>query len=149
VKRSFVIVALALAAGCAKSGDGSAESKAQPIASADLPNRAGKEPPMASSVLKGLPRCDIDHEGLLLDLGTGATDGRRDHAVGPFQDVSAYERAAATFLRLHAKRISFDFVRLAPERRVTVSLRALGIASRVVNIYLDDRRLGAVTNPES
>src|SRR6185436_10344731 len=92
-------------------------------------------------------RCDIDHEGLVLDLGTGATDGRRDHAVGPFQDVSAYERAAATFTRLHSKRISYDFVRLAPERRVTVSLRALGIASRVVNVYLDDRRLGAVSLP--
>lgn len=148
MKHSLVIGALALAVGCAKSKGSSAESKVEPMASTDLPTRgADREPPMASSILKALPRCDIDHEGFLLDLGTAATDGRRDHAVGPFQDVSVYERAAATFTRLHSKRISYDFVRLAPERRVAVSLRAMGIASRVVNVYLDDRRLGAVSLP--
>lgn len=148
MKRSFVICALALSVACAKSRDATPESSSQAAPASDLASTAShKEPPTAWSFLKALPSCDIDHEGLLLDLGTAATDGRRDHAVGPFQDVSAYERAAATFLRLQSKRVAYDFVRLAPERRVTVSLRAQGMASRIVNVYLDDRRLGALALP--
>lgn len=103
--------------------------------------------PVGTSLLRALPSCDVDHDGLLIDLGTAETDARRDHAIGPFDDVSSYERAGATFLRLNTKRLSYDFTRLEASHQVSVSFRALGIASRVANVYLDDRRLGAVTLP--
>jgi hypothetical protein len=149
VKGLAVICALATAGSCSKTqDDGSPEPRPRAAASADQPGASSsKESPAAASILRDLPSCDIDHEGLLLDLGTPATDSRRDHAAGPFQDVSVYERAGATFTRLLAKRVSYDFVRLAAERKVTVSLRMLGIASRVVNVYIDDRRLGALSLP--
>jgi len=146
VKPSFVICAVLFGNRCTGTGGDAAPTPPAPVASATV--RANAEAAAsAASVLRMLPSCDIEHEGLVLDLGTSATDARRDHAIVPFDDVSSYERAGATFLRLHAKRLSYDFVELEASHHVVVSFRALGIASRVANVYLDDRRLGAVTLP--
>jgi arylsulfatase A-like enzyme len=98
-------------------------------------------------VIGQLGSCDIDHAGLFLDLGTPAVDPRRDHAVGPFPDAPAYERAGATFARLLSRRVAYDFGVLEPMEHVAVSMRVAGVASRMASVYVDDRRVGIVSLP--
>lgn len=67
--------------------------------------------------------------------------------VGPFDDVTVSERSGATFASVHGKRLSYDFALTEPIHGAEVSLRALGGASRMVSIYVDERRLGALSLP--
>jgi hypothetical protein len=143
VKWSFALVAMALAGRCARSDPEATPSAARPAVSAPRAisqKRAG--PPL--DLIDGLPSCDVEHEGLFLDVGTPAVEARRDHAVGPFRDTPVYERAGASFARVHSRRLAYEFALLAPLRKVSVSVRAMGVISRQVSVYLDDRRVGAL-----
>lgn len=143
MKWPLLLVALVFASRCARSDPEATLSSAAPAPSA--PREVFQKhalPPL--DLIAELPTCDIEHEGLFLDVGTSAVESRRDHAVGPFHDTPVYERAGASFARVHSRRLAYEFAILAPVRRVSVSLRAMGVISRQVSVYLDDRRVGAL-----
>jgi hypothetical protein len=136
-------LALALASKCAN-GDPGPEEAPKPAPSAVRSTEQGE----ASAVLHWIPElsdCDIEHEGLFLDVGSAAVDSRRDHSIGPFDSSEVHERAGASFAKIHSRRLAFDFALLEPVHRVDVSVRALGVASRSMNVYVDERRLGVLT----
>src|SRR5262249_5818610 len=62
----------------------------------------------------------------------------------PFDSSEIHERAGASFARIHQRRLAFDFALFEPAHRLDVSVRALGVASRSMNVYVDERRLGVV-----
>ncbi|HVU00227.1 MAG TPA: sulfatase-like hydrolase/transferase [Polyangiaceae bacterium] len=130
--------ALALFGRCEKS-DPEAVPSAHPAPSA-APRADVRTPSL--DLVSMLPGCDVEHEGLFLDVGTPAVESRRDHSAGPFRDTPVYERASATFARVHSRRLAYDFALTAPLKRASVTLRAVGVVSRQVSVYLDDRRVG-------
>jgi hypothetical protein len=146
VKWPLAVLALALAGRCSKPEPGATTGPA-PVASTAAPRKGVARPPAAPSLdwIKALPGCDVEHEGLFLDVGTEAVEPRRDHSVGPFDDVAVHERAGATFARVHTRRLAYDFTLLEPARKIGVSVRGIGVVSRQVSVYLDDRRVGILT----
>lgn len=144
MKWPLLLLGLTLASHC---GRGERERARGAPASSSLPVSAPAVAEASIDLIRELGACDVEHEGIFLDVGTPAADPRRDHAIGPFQDVDVHERAGATFARVHTRRLGYDFTVLAPLHRIGVSLRALGVTSRQASVYLDDRRLGVVALP--
>ncbi|HEX4477814.1 MAG TPA: sulfatase-like hydrolase/transferase [Polyangiaceae bacterium] len=152
MKWAVALLALAAASRCTR-GDrnGGPAPSANPAGvvgpAVGAPPLANTEDPVADTLIARLPQCDVDHDGVFLDLGAPDIESRRDHRIGPFDDTPTYERAGATFARLHSRRIAYDFSTIEPIEHVVVSVKGLGVASRFANVYLDERRLGAVTLP--
>jgi len=142
VKPASALLLIALASRCASRDPGAGEApKAAPSAA---PAPRATEPASALLWIDDLSDCDVEHQGVFLDVGSPATDPRRDHSVGPFDSSEVHERAGASFARVHSRRLAFEFVVLEAMTHVDVSLRALGVASRSVNVYVDERRLGVI-----
>jgi hypothetical protein len=149
VKPLFLLLALGLFSRCAKNETDDAE--APPAVPAPPPSakgaRAAAPSLTALPLISELSQCDVEHEGLFLDVGTPSVDARRGHAIGPFEGAHSYERAGATFARVHSRRVSYDFSLLETVPRAVVALRVLAGVSRQVSVYVDDRRAGVVALP--
>lgn len=144
MKWSLFLAVLALAGRCSGEKPEPRPSERPPPAAPQAAVAARAE---STSLVDALPRCDVEHAGLFIDLGTTSSDKRRDHIVGPFDDVAVSERSGATFASVHGKRLSYEFALTEPIQGAEVSLRALGSASRMVTIYVDERRLGTLALP--
>jgi hypothetical protein len=134
------LLLLTLASRCASRdpGDGVAP---KPAGSAPAP-AASATPPTPLRWIDELADCDVEHEGVFLDVGSAATEPRRDHTLQSFDAADVHERGGASFARIHTRRLAFEFAVLEPMQHVEVSARALGVASRSANVYVDERRLG-------
>jgi arylsulfatase A-like enzyme len=152
VKASAFLLALSLATHCGSKDR--EQSDAPPTSGTTAPPTVASASAVAlSPTVSTLPfigelnGCDVDHEGLFLDVGSPSVDARRGHSVGPFTDAPAYERAGATFARIHTRRLAYDFSLLEPLTRFIVTLRGSGVISRQVSVYIDDRRVGILSLP--
>jgi arylsulfatase A-like enzyme len=144
VKASLLLLSLALLSRCARHDDGDAPVPAPGPSASIAPVATSPETLTSLPLIGELPSCDVEHEGLFLDVGTASVDARRGHAIGPFTDASSYERAGATFARIHTRRLAYDFALLETLPRAVVTFRAVGVVSRQVSVYVDDRRAGIV-----
>lgn len=138
-----VVLLGAIVAGCdedeppsARRLDPSPERTAAPRASA---TRVDEAP-----LLGQLAECDFEHRGVLLDIGSEATDSHRSFAVGPFEDVAVQEIGGATIGRMRTKRVQYDFWLREDIDEALVTVRATGELSRRASVYLDDRHLGRI-----
>jgi hypothetical protein len=141
VRAALALAVLGLVGRCAKAEPEAAPAPTSPMPSARV---SAMDPPRADGLelVALLPSADVAHDGVFLDVGTRAVDPRRDHSVGPFDDVQDEDRAGATFGRLRSRRVAYDFALLEPMPGATVSLRVVGNVSRQVSVYMDDRRIG-------
>jgi hypothetical protein len=98
----------------------------------------------AADLIQLLPQCEIHHRGLSIDLGTPASEYWRSPGAAPLADVTSVDRQGATFGRVRARTLSYDFWLDEPQMDVFVSLRAFGGVSRTVSLQLDDKRLGVL-----
>ena len=96
------------------------------------------------SIVDDLGWCDIDHRGILLDLGTDAVAGRYAGALVTPQGVVATEHEGATWARVYDGKLSLTFVQ-PYAARVFVSLRAAGQDARRADISIDDLPIGQVS----
>ncbi len=104
---------------------------------------AARHAPAAYDLVAHLPACSIYHRGLSIDLGSSAARARRGYAIGPFDDVSYVDRAGASFARVFAKRLSYQFWLDEKEESVFVGVRLhTGIASRL-SAYIDNKNAGS------
>ncbi len=143
MKWSLALAGLALLGRCSRETPGSGPAPAVAASSGVVSPTATA----SRSLIDALPRCDVEHDGLFIDLGSPAVDARRDHLVGPLADVTVAERAGASFARIRAKRLSYQFEVIEPAQRVQIEMRALALQSRAVTVYVDERRLGTLTMP--
>lgn len=107
------------------------------------------QPPERYDLLSTLGSCEIEHKGELIDLGTPGVQARRGFALGPFADVSLIDRGGATFERVTSSRLALDVWLDEPVERASVSLRVHGGAARLVHVYIDGKRFGALRLPLS
>jgi hypothetical protein len=116
------------------------------IASAPAPAPAPKAEPARSrprlDLVERLPRCDVDHHGMLLDLGSPATEGIVGiwaMAVDP--GVTDSEHDGATWARVASGRMHLRFV-LDDAAPIFVSTRVKGGAARSMAVLLDSKPIG-------
>jgi arylsulfatase A-like enzyme len=129
---------------------GLAACREAPTATAAASASSSAEPPLVPpglrkvvSIVDDLGWCDIDHRGLLLDLGTDAVLGRFGHALATPKGVVASEHEGATWARVYDGKLSLTFLQTTAER-VFVALRARGRDARKADVFLDDAPLGTV-----
>ena len=136
------LLVLTLASRCASRDPGDAVAPKPTPSSPAFSVRESK--PNLLRWIDELSDCDVEHEGVFLDVGSPATDPRSDHALGASEPSDLIDRGGASFARIHGRRLSFEFAVLEPLQHAEVSVRALGVASRFVSVYVDERRLGVI-----
>ena len=91
-----------------------------------------------------IARCEVDHEGVLIDFGSPAVQG-----IAGFWSLSSdaslvdSERDGETWTKVFSRRVSLRFI-LEEASPVFVSLRARGGPSRSVAVAIDGKPLGAL-----
>jgi hypothetical protein len=119
---------------------GSAASPAGP----DAPARdwsAARAEPERIDLLKELPRCEIEHQGRLLDFG-GAQLPARGFAVAQADAPASIDRGGDSFERIFTRETVLDFWLDDVAQAVSVTLRIHPVSARWVSVALDDKRLG-------
>src|SRR5687768_3411591 len=132
--------------GCSRSDPGASADKsaAEPPAAAIADSQDGTRVSSRYDLLDALATCEIRHRGLSIDLGTSSANARRSYSTRPLADVEDAEREGATFGRVHARRLSYEFWLDEPAEDVFVSLRLHPVTARQIVVYVDDKRLGAL-----
>lgn len=111
------------------------------------PSPAAVEAPEKVELLARLESCEINHEGLVIDLGGSAMNARRRFSLGPFPETLPSEREGASFERVTGPNVWLDVWLDQPIAKPTLSMRVHGGSARMLHLGVDDVRLGAVRLP--
>lgn len=94
--------------------------------------------------VRDLSQCDLEHRGLLIDVGTDAAIGRFGWYVGRPPGLRTVEHDGSTWVRSADKRLDLAFVLTEPTP-LFVSVRAMGHAAKNAGAFLDDQPIGTLT----
>jgi hypothetical protein len=114
-----------------------------------LPTVASAAPPVLDGrdrfdIIPNLSWCEVEHEGLLLDLGSPAAAAYRGFGATRSDDSEDVERDGQTFARAYGRSLHYDFWLDEPRSGTSVSLRAYGGAAKWLGVAIDDKRVGSV-----
>jgi hypothetical protein len=91
-----------------------------------------------------LPRCDVDHRGILFDLGSPAVQGIvGTWTMAPDPGLMDTEHDGATWVRVNSSRFALRFV-LDETAPVFVSMRVKGGTARNATVLIDSKPIGFV-----
>lgn len=139
----IAVLAVAACQGCRHPApDPAPAASAAPGAAPDAPPQARDLPTDSYDIVTNLPGCEIHHRGVSIDFGTPAMRARRGWSIGPFADTEAIDREGATFDRVFARRVRYDFWLDEPSERLSVALRVHSGTARRVSAYVDNRQVG-------
>jgi arylsulfatase A-like enzyme len=96
------------------------------------------------SLVDDLGWCDVDHRGLLLDLGSDAVSGRSGDVSTASRGVVSAEHEGATWARVYDPKLTLS-LHQAYAAQVFIAIRARGKDARKAEVYLDDVPIGQVT----
>jgi hypothetical protein len=92
-----------------------------------------------------LTACRVEHDGLLIDLGSRASDAHRSFQLGPFKDRPSLGWADESHTRFFSRQADYDFWLREPlPAGVLLRVRARGGAARRLQVSLDQQRLGTL-----
>ncbi len=127
------LVALA-SSGCSNRADtdksDAAAASAQPAAAEDSYRQL-------LSLVDNLPLCDVDHRGLLLDMGSDALVGRHARWLDTPKGIVGASHDGASWARVYERSVKLRFV-LPRSTKVFVSLRAIGRDSKRASVIVDN-----------
>ncbi|HWZ88840.1 MAG TPA: sulfatase-like hydrolase/transferase [Polyangiaceae bacterium] len=95
-------------------------------------------------IIPNLSWCEVEHEGLLLDLGSAAAAAYRGFGAEHADDSEDVERDGQTFVRAYGRALRYDFWLDEPRSGTSVSLRVYGGAAKWLGVTIDDKRVGSV-----
>jgi hypothetical protein len=95
-------------------------------------------------VVPNLSWCEVEHQGLVLDLGSPAAGAYRGFGAEPAGDTEDVEREGQTFVRAYGRVLRYDFWLDEPRSGASVSLRVHGGVARWLGVTIDDKRVGAL-----
>jgi hypothetical protein len=132
------------ATGC-DSCKGSATPGPQPRGSGSASAAPPERPPArrALSFIDALSRCDVDHRGPAIDLGTDMLVGRLGWAATIPPSLRPVEHDGATWTQLLQRSVELD-VMLLESAPIFVELRVRSKAAKSVWITIDDAPLGSL-----
>jgi len=139
---ALLCLTLAMTVGCGGCGGCAAETA--PPDSGPRPSPAaedGYRPAVA--LLDRLAVCDVDHRGLLIDMGSEALLGRYGNRLAAPPGVVTTEHDGGTWGRIYDRKLRLSFV-LPATTPVFVSLRAIGRDAGRVSVSLDGVFLGTL-----
>lgn len=123
-----------------------ASEPAPPASPARAPD--AEQPGDREDVLTMLPKCEVEHQGRLLDFGTEATAPWASFRLLPERaDSVSHERA--TYLRVASRESSYRVWLDAPLERPRLGLRVRAGAAKRLLVTLDGRRLPVVRLPDT
>lgn len=89
-----------------------------------------------------LPRCELRHRGLLMDLGTPSVEGLAGWRLAP-EPNPIVEREGANWLQVTSRSISYRFV-LEETQQVFFSGRIKSLAGKSAAVVLDGKGVGSL-----
>jgi hypothetical protein len=95
-------------------------------------------------LIPNLSWCEVDHEGLVLDLGSPAAAAYSGFGAERPDDSEDVERDGQTFVRAHARALRYDFWLDELRTGTSVSLRVHGGEAKWLAISIDDKKVGAI-----
>ncbi|MEP7049407.1 MAG: sulfatase-like hydrolase/transferase [Pseudomonadota bacterium] len=88
--------------------------------------------------------CEIEHQGLLLDLGSVAAAAYSGFGAQRSDDAEDVERDGQTFVRAHGRTLHYDFWLDEPRAGTSISLRMHGGEAKWLGVSIDDKKVGAI-----
>ena len=138
---SFALFSSALL-GCRGERDARTTAAPPPAAIAVTPTAEPSRATPKLDLVDRLSRCEVDHRGVLLDLGSPATQGIvGTWALAPDAGLNETEHDGATWMRVTNHRVILRFI-LEQTTPVFVSMRVKGGASRSAAVLIDAKPLG-------
>ncbi|HEX3852939.1 MAG TPA: hypothetical protein VHW01_18380, partial [Polyangiaceae bacterium] len=147
--RVFGLFSLVSVGGCKARVDAT-PAPAPSAARAPAPSVASDAvPPVPSArdhfdLIPNLSWCEVDHEGLVLDLGSPAAAAYSGFGSPRADDSEDVERDGQTFVRAHARALRYDFWLDELRSGTSVSLRVHGGEAKWLAISIDDKKVGAI-----
>lgn len=100
-------------------------------------------------IIPNLPWCEVEHQGLLIDLGSPAAAAYSGFGSERSEEYQDIERDGQSFVRAFGRRLKYDFWLDEPRAGTSVSVRARGGEAKWLGLTIDDKRVGAIRlNPD-
>lgn len=127
----------ALLVGCKKPDEKPAGTDATAAPAAPAPAAGSNEVGRRLDLIEQLPRCEVRHRGVLIDLGSPASEGLSGWRLGP-ETQTVVEREGANWLRVTARNLSYRFTLDEPQQ-VFVAARIKSLGSKSVAVTIDGK----------
>jgi arylsulfatase A-like enzyme len=93
--------------------------------------------------VKSLPRCEVLHRGVLLDLGSPAVEGLEAWRLSPTPGVTNVEKEGATWARVATRTVDYRFS-LDEPLPIFISAKVRGITSKSAQVSIDGKPVGTL-----
>jgi len=146
-KCSIVLLAIGSGASCKRHAAGPAPApivSAAPAVVATSTNVLSADGRDRFDIIPNLSWCEVEHEGIVLDLGGPMAAAYRGFGLHQADDSEDVERDGQTFVRAYGRTLRVDFWLDEPRSGAVVSVRAYGGAAKWLGVTIDDKRVGAV-----
>ena len=111
---------------------------------------AGDAPPVVVDgrdrfeIIPNLSWCEVDHQGLLIDLGSPAAAAYSGFGSERSEDYQDIERDGQSFVRAFGRHLKYDFWLDEPRAGTSVSVRVHGGDAKWLGLTIDDKRVGSI-----
>ena len=145
VRRAWLGLLTLAALGCsAKQSDDPKPIESAPAKPAENRGARAAEPNDRFDFVDQLGGCEVEHEGLLIDLGSPEPQSWSSFEPRPSNPESIVEREGATFERIRTREVSYGFWLDETRPKLGVSVRVYGGAAKWLHVVIDDKRVGAI-----
>ncbi len=142
---------LALSTACSHSKSSAPVPSAQPEIKPSVPSALNPDAPPIPvpgrdrfEIIPNLSWCEVEHQGLLLDLGSPAAAAYSGFGAERSDDSQDVERDGQSFVRAFGRALRYDFWFDEARTGTSLTLRARGGAAKWLGVTIDDKRVGAI-----
>ena len=95
-------------------------------------------------IIPNLSWCEVEHQGLLIDLGSPAAAAYSGFGAERSEDFQDIERDGQSFVRAFGRSLKYDFWLDEPRAGTSISARVRGGEAKWLGLTIDDKRVGAI-----
>ncbi|HKO51428.1 MAG TPA: sulfatase-like hydrolase/transferase [Polyangiaceae bacterium] len=95
-------------------------------------------------IIPNLSWCEVDHQGLLIDLGSPAAAAYTGFGAERSDDYQDIERDGQSFVRAFGRSLKYDFWLDEARAGTSISVRVHGGDAKWLGLTIDDKRVGSV-----
>ena len=117
---------------------------AQPVAAAGDPPPVVVDGRDRFEIIPNLSWCEVEHQGLLIDLGSPAAAAYSGFGAERSEDYQDIERDGQSFVRAFGRSLKYDFWLDEPRAGTSVSVRVHGGEAKWLGLTIDDKRVGSI-----
>jgi sulfatase-like protein len=95
-------------------------------------------------IIPNLSWCEVDHQGLLIDLGSPAAAAYSGFGAERSDEYPDVERDGQSFVRAFGRSLKYDFWLDEPRAGTSLSVRVHGGEAKWLALTIDDKRVGSI-----